>query len=206
MVAWLPSALRTVSLVAGQLVSNRGIDRRRIDRAQPRRGDRNQQYDREYRRAGHHAGVAAQAPPDVGRRQRRHGTLGSAQIGDRAHGSGVQVRSAWSEALGPEVLVAVACCMMRDASVADPRIEQGVREVDQKVDQHVHGGKEQDHRLHRRIVPREHGIDGKAPESRNAEHALGDHHAADEERDARPITVTIGTAALCSAWRISTAR
>src|SRR2546423_15224232 len=43
-------------------------------------------------------------------------------------------------------------------SIPDPRIEDDVGEVDEEVDDHVEHREEQDHRLHRRKVAREHRV------------------------------------------------
>src|SRR5512135_378459 len=69
-------------------------------------------------------------------------------------------------------------------SVADPRIEQRVAEVDQQVDDDVHGGEQQRDALDDRIVAPQERVDGQPAEPRNREHGLGDDHAADQQRDA----------------------
>ena len=71
-------------------------------------------------------------------------------------------------------------------SIADPRVEQRVGDIDEKVDQHVDEREQQDHRLDGRIIARQHGIDGEPAEARNGEDAFGDDHAADQQRDAEP--------------------
>src|SRR5512135_1835233 len=47
------------------------------------------------------------------------------------------------------------------ASVADARVEEHVRQVDQQVDEHVDEREEQDQALHRREVAREHRVHGQ---------------------------------------------
>src|SRR5207302_3723622 len=73
---------------ARQLVSNRGIDRGWIDRAEPRRGERDREHEREYRRAGNDTRIAQQTPAHMGLRRWRCGTVDFAQIGSDAHRRG----------------------------------------------------------------------------------------------------------------------
>src|SRR5437899_12340343 len=69
-------------------------------------------------------------------------------------------------------------------SIANAWVEHGVHHVDQQIDEHVHECKKQDHRLHCRVIAREHRIDSKPAQPRDAENAFGDDDAADEQRDA----------------------
>src|SRR4051812_49654660 len=55
-------------------------------------------------------------------------------------------------------------------SVADPRIEEAVAQVDQQVDQHVRGGREQQHALDHRVVVTLHRVDHEAADAGNREH------------------------------------
>src|SRR5690606_28269668 len=71
------------------------------------------------------------------------------------------------------------------SSVADPRIEERVGNVNDQVDQHVYGAGEQDHGLDHGIVPRQDRIDGEAAMARDIEHALSDDNTADQERKPR---------------------
>src|SRR5688572_1566406 len=48
---------------------------------------------------------------------------------------------------------------MRQQSVADARVEEHVRQVDQQVDHHVDEREQQDHALDRRKVARQHRVD-----------------------------------------------
>ena len=72
------------------------------------------------------------------------------------------------------------CRGSRRPSVADPWIEQRVDHVDREVDHDVDEREQQDHGLDRRIVARQHRIDGQPAEARNREHAFGDDDAADQ--------------------------
>src|SRR5687767_14756130 len=71
-----------------------------------------------------------------------------------------------------------------EPSVADPRVEEHVREVDHQVDQYVDEGEEQDHALDGWEVARQHRIDRQPAEPRDGVYRLGDHHAADQDGDA----------------------
>src|SRR4030095_4536188 len=68
-------------------------------------------------------------------------------------------------------------------SVADPRIEEHVRQIDQKIDQYVDGGKNQYHALDDRVVAAKDRVDGQAPDPRQREHRLGHDRAADQQRN-----------------------
>src|SRR5262245_43248360 len=76
------------------------------------------------------------------------------------------------------VMTAMSC------SVTDPRIEEGVGDVDDQVDDHLGGGEHQDQPLYDGIVALQHGVDGQPAEARDVEHGLGDHDARDQERNA----------------------
>src|SRR5436190_17167835 len=58
---------------------------------------------------------------------------------------------------------------MATMSVADPRIEEGVGDVDHQVDQHLGRGEDQDQALDDRIVTLQHRVDGEAAEARDVE-------------------------------------
>src|SRR5262245_56894218 len=68
-------------------------------------------------------------------------------------------------------------------SIADPRIENGVADVDQQVDNDIDHREHQDDGLYGREVTAEHGLDGETTEARQAEHAFGHHGAADQDGD-----------------------
>src|SRR3546814_19220374 len=55
---------------------------------------------------------------------------------------------------------AIARCL----SVSDARVEQGVGQVDQQIDQHIEEREDQDHRLDGRKVAAEHGVHGQPAE------------------------------------------
>ena len=90
------------------------------------------------------------------------------------------------------------------SSVADPRIEEGVADVDQQIDQHVADREHQHDALDHRIVAAQDRIDGQPADAGNGEHGLGHHTPLISSAMPRPIVVTIGTEAFLSAWPIST--
>src|SRR5882762_223329 len=69
-------------------------------------------------------------------------------------------------------------------SVADARVEQPVRKIDQQVDQHVHAGEQQDYALNDRVIAPQNRIDRKPADAGNREHRLGDDRATDQQCDA----------------------
>src|SRR5262245_22506381 len=67
-------------------------------------------------------------------------------------------------------------------SVANPRIEDRVEEVDGEVDEDVHGRDDQHHALDDRVVSPQDGVDRQAADPGDGEDALGDDRPADEQR------------------------
>src|SRR5437867_9110544 len=63
---------------------------------------------------------------------------------------------------------------------ADPRVDEGVRDVDEDVDHHVRRRHEQHGALHERKVLGEDSADDQPPQSRAAEHGLDDDGAGQE--------------------------
>src|SRR5262249_23108624 len=70
------------------------------------------------------------------------------------------------------------------AAIANPRVEHGVGEIDDQIDQHVNEAEQQHDALDDRIVAAQDGIDREAADARDREHRFGDHSAADQERNA----------------------
>ncbi len=69
-------------------------------------------------------------------------------------------------------------------SISDPRIDHRIENVDGEVHQDVGKAEQQHDALDDRVVAAQDGIDREAAEPGNGEYALGDHGAADQERDA----------------------
>src|SRR6478609_11600367 len=61
-------------------------------------------------------------------------------------------------------------------SVPDPRVEQGVGQVDKQVHQHVDAGEQDDDALDDRIVAPRDGVHHQAADAGDVENGLGDHH------------------------------
>src|SRR3546814_7949403 len=69
-------------------------------------------------------------------------------------------------------------CSWRAPSVADPRIEEGVADVDQEVDDDVAEAEKEDEPLDDRVVARQHRIQHQPPEAGNVVDTFRHHHAS----------------------------
>src|SRR3546814_6743348 len=74
-------------------------------------------------------------------------------------------------------------CSWRAPSVADPRIEEGVADVDQEVDDDVAEAEKEDEPLDDRVVARQHRIQHQPPEAGNVVDTFRHHHASDQQGD-----------------------
>jgi hypothetical protein len=86
------------------------------------------------------------------------------------------------------------------ALVADAWVEQRVAKIDQVIDEHENHGEDEQDALDHGVILADDDIHRETPDAGNREDCLGDHHAADEQRDASPTVVTIGITAFLSAW------
>src|SRR3954471_1155456 len=64
-------------------------------------------------------------------------------------------------------------------SVPDPRVDQGVRDVDQEADHHHDQGEERDQTLHADVVAVSQILQQPAPEPGPTERLLGEHRASE---------------------------
>src|SRR5690554_3147231 len=72
---------------------------------------------------------------------------------------------------------APASCPCRSSVIADPRVDDGVEEVDDDVHDDEADGDEQDGPLHDRVVAREDRVDEQAADAGPREDGLGEHGA-----------------------------
>src|SRR4029078_4527648 len=68
-------------------------------------------------------------------------------------------------------------------SIADPRINQGIGDIDHQIDQHIDKAEQQYDALDHGIVPTQDRVDRQPAQARNREHAFGHQRAADQQRD-----------------------
>src|SRR5438132_9964014 len=83
---------------------------------------------------------------------------------------------AWGAISGPPISLVVA----------DPGIDEAIKDVDAEVAHDEADGDQQHHALHERIVAREHRVDHQAPHAGQREHVLGDDGAADQRAELQP--------------------
>src|SRR5690606_19667595 len=69
-------------------------------------------------------------------------------------------------------------------SIPDARVEQRIGAIDDQIDEDVYEGEEQRQALYDGVVARQHGFDHQPSQPGDIEHRFGDHHAADQQRDA----------------------
>src|SRR5690606_29409943 len=72
------------------------------------------------------------------------------------------------------------------SSIADPRIEKGIGEVDEELDEHVKAAGQKDHALDDRIIARQNGVDREPSNPGDIEDAFRYDHAADQQSEASP--------------------
>src|SRR5581483_11341114 len=70
-----------------------------------------------------------------------------------------------------------------DGGMADPRVEHGVEQIDEEVDQHVAHCDDQHGALDHEVVADEDRLDGEAADARQGEDDLDDEGAADQPAD-----------------------
>src|SRR5262249_25767666 len=89
-------------------------------------------------------------------------------------------------------------------SIADPRVEERVGEINRQIDEHVGEREQQDDGLDGGIVAGQHRVDREPAQSGIVYTDSVTTTPPISSAIPRPMTVTIGTAALASAWRTST--
>src|SRR5262249_52117763 len=145
-------------------------DRLGIAGSYPWSRDRHEHDPEQERGADHHGRIASDEGAKVAK---SHATFGCYNHRQRHASHAASCDAGVVPEYGP--------CMSAGPSVANAGVDEGIGQVDQQVYKDVNAAEYEDDPLNDGIVTRENRIDGQPADAGNAEHALGDHHAADQK-------------------------